>query len=60
MMGWYFENRNLKTPTNTIVLDYQGLGNIVELPVIMEVIGIHPRKAPRKSGRIFVFEPVVW
>ena len=38
MMGWYFEGRNVKSPTNTIVLDYAELGTTVELPVMMEVI----------------------
>jgi hypothetical protein len=38
IMGWYFERKNHKSPTNTIVLDYRDLGHNVELPVIMEVI----------------------
>jgi len=46
IMGWYFEKKNYKTPTNTIVLDYQDLGYIVELPVIMEVI------APSKVNEV--------
>jgi len=38
IMGWYFEMKNQKIPTNTIILDYRDLGHNVELPVIMEVI----------------------